>query len=253
MIGENRLFFSDERWKVVEPRADAQAWFERRDVRRFLEAVVWILRSGAPWRDLAKQFGQWQRVYRRYRRWVLAGRWEVLRRSLSRVETAKKLVVIDSTIVKAHPHSAGALRRLGRQALGRSRGGLTTKLHALVTEQGALVRYVLTGGEVHDVTQARGLVRRRARGVIADRAYDSDAFVGQLQAADMQAIIPSRANRRIPRPVSRHLYARRNIIERWFGRLKIFRRVATRYEKTALSYLGFVAVAALLIALTGWR
>src|SRR5688572_13617926 len=84
------------------------------DLRRFLEAVVWILRSGAPWRDLSTEFGDWRRVYRRYRRWAVAGRWERLQRWLSS-STVGELLLIDSTIVKAHPHAAGARRRGGGQ------------------------------------------------------------------------------------------------------------------------------------------
>ena len=98
------------------------------------------------------------------------------------------------------------------------------------------------------------LVRRRGGlGVVGDRAYDSDAFVDHVTTLGMPAVIPSRTNRREPRTLDVRAYARRNVIERWFGRLKVFRRVATRYEKTAISYLGFVATAAWLIAITGWR
>lgn len=221
------------------------------DARRFLEAVVWILRSGAPWRDLAEKLGPWQRVYRRYRRWSLAGRWEQLRRTLG-VPTRPTRLLIDSTIVKAHGHAAGASRRSGTQALGRSRGGFTTKLHAVVSEVGVLVSYVLTGGEVADITVARGLIRRRRLPVVGDRAYDSDAFIAHIESLGGRAVIPSRSNRRQPRALDKVAYRQRNVIERWFGRLKVFRRIATRYEKTALSYLGAVAAAAWLVALTGW-
>jgi len=163
------------------------------------------------------------------------------------------LLIIDSTIVKAHGHAAGALKRLGAQALGRSRGGFTTKLHALVTDEGTLVRCILTAGQVHDVTQGRALVRERAAAVLGDRAYDSDSFVDHIGDLGMDAIIPSRAHRRKPRSLDRTRYARRSVIERWFGRIKVFRRIATRYEKTAMSYLGFVALSAWLVAFTGWR
>ena len=221
------------------------------DVRRFLEAIAWILRSGAPWRDLAKDFGPWQRVYRRYRRWAVAGTWERLRRAIC-LKTTFRYLLIDSTIVKAHPHAAGALKRDGRQALGRSRGGFTTKLHAVVTERGELVRYVVTGGEVADITPARGLVRHRSFAVVADRAYDSDAFLAHVQELGARAVIPSRRNRREPPELNRAVYTFRNVGERWFGRIKVFRRVATRYEKTAISYLGVIAAAAWLVAITGW-
>ena len=191
MFGGTRRFFSDERWALVGPLVEQMT---RRGpkgaARRFLEAIAWILRSGAPWRDLAKELGPWERVYRRFRRWALAGTWERLRRAIS-LTTAFRYLRIDSTSVKAHPHSAGASKRDGRQALGRSRGGFTTKLHAVVTERAELVRYVVTGGEVADITQARGLVRHRSTAVLADRAYDSDGFIAHVGGLGAEAVIPS--------------------------------------------------------------
>jgi len=224
-------------------------------LRRFLEAVIWILRSGAPWRDLAERFGRWETIYRRYRRWAVAGRWERLRRSL--VSSApSSLLLIDSTIVKAHAHAAGASRKSGGQtahALGRSRGGFSTKLHVVVTDHGKLVRYRLTGGEVNDITQARALIcANEGTTLVGDRGYDGDDFITHVKAHGMRAVIPSRKHRRVQRRLDRDAYARRNVVERWFGRLKLFRRVATRCEKTTPSYLGFVAMAATLITLTGW-
>lgn len=111
---------SDEQWARV--RAAVFQLTKRgpkitgADQRRFIEAVLWIMRTGAPWRDLPAALGKWSTVYRRYRRWALAGRWEMLtaqgaaRRSLP-VEEQGELLLIDSTIVKAHAHAAGALRR----------------------------------------------------------------------------------------------------------------------------------------------
>jgi transposase len=255
-VGETRHFFSDARWRVIAPSiAKLIRRGPKGEPRRFLEAVVWILRSGAPWRDLAERFGRWESVYRRYRRWALAGHWEKLRQLLS-VTDPPSLLIIDSTVVKAHPHAAGALRRSGGQsahALGRSRGGFSTKVHVVVTEAGKLVRYCLTGGEAYDITQAPALVRAGdGTKVVGDRGYDSDGFIAHVTAQGMRAVIPSRRHRRAQRRLDRALYARRNVVERWFGRIKVFRRVATRYEKTTPSYLGFVAMAAMLIALTGW-
>lgn len=226
------------------------------DVRAFFKAVEWLVRSGLPWRDLPAGIGRWDRVYRRFRRWALSGRWEELRLKLRAPAAHRVLLMIDSTIVKAHPHAAGARRSSGgqrAQALGRSRGGFTTKLHAAMTERGELVRYHLTGGESADITQAHRLVRARdGIAVVADRAYDSDAFIAYVRALRMRAVVPARANRRRPRRVDPDAYATRNVIERWFGRIKSFRRVATRYEKTSSSYIGFVAFVATLVALTRW-
>lgn len=252
----DRVGLDDARWqRLVASAAALVRRGPKGDVQTFVAAVAWILRTGAPWRDLAERFGRWDRVYRRYRRWAVAGRWDTLHRALAAGER-HALLLIDSTIVKAHPHAAGALRRTGGQAseaLGRSRGGFTTKLHALVTDSGRLVRYVLTGGERNDITQAPSLLRaREGSGVVGDRAYDCDDFVAHVKKLGMRVIIPSRRTRRHPRRLARARYARRNVIERWFGRLKAFRRMATRYEKTSTSYAGFVAAAAIIVALTGW-
>jgi len=90
-------------------------------------------------------------------------------------------------------------------------------------------------------------------GVVGDRAYDSNDFVSHLEALDLKAVIPSRSNRLVPRLIDAEVYRRRNVIERWFGRLKQFRRIATRYDKTQRSYRGFVALAACQVVLSGWR
>jgi transposase len=127
-------------------------------------------------------------------------------------------------------------------------------LHAIVSEGGTLVRYLVTGGQVNDVTQAGALVEGlEGAAVVGDRAYDADAFIERIASVGMRVVIPSRANRRWQRWHDEVLHRQRNVLERYFGRLKQYRRVATRYDKTALSYLGFVATAALLIALSGWR
>lgn len=225
------------------------------DDHRFVGAVLWMLRTGAPWRDLPTGFGKWSTVYRRYRRWAVAGRWEALRQTLEAQQQC--YLLIDSTIIKAHPHAAGGSSQ-GEptdEALGRSRGGFSTKLHALVTEHGRLVRYLLTGGEVNDISRAKQLVSKDigGRGVVGDRAYDSNEFASYLEELELEIVIPSRSNRVISRHIDAEVYRRRNVIERWFGRLKQFRRVATRYDKTQSSYRGFIALGASQMALSGWR
>ena len=213
-----------------------------------------MLRTGAPWRDLPAELGKWNTVYRRYRRWAVAGRWEALRETLEELR-AECYLLIDRTIIKAHPHAAGALKRgEGGEALGRCRGGFLTKLHALVIEHGRLIRYVLTVGEASDIAQAKELVSTdiTGRGIIGERAYDSNEFVSHLRQLDFEVVIPARANRVVPRGLDKKVYRRRNVIERWFGRLKQFRRIATRYDKTERSYRGFVALGASELTLSGW-
>ena len=251
-----RFAIPDEQWVVLGPVmvAATRRGPKGRDDRGFFEAVWWILRTGAPWRDLPMAFGRWSGIYRRFRRWALADRWEAIRIALGGASAS--LSLMDSTIVKAHPHATGALKKTGGQAseaLGRSRGGLTTKIHAVVSERGELVRFVLTAGQVNDVTQAPLLMRSGEGDVVADRAYDSDAIIAQIEALGAKAIIPSRAHRKMARPLDQETYRKRNVIERWFGRVKVFRRIATRYEKTTLSYAAFVATAAFVVSVSGWR
>lgn len=137
-----------------------------------------------------------------------------------------------------------------REGLGRSRGGLTSKIHAACDALGNPLRLVLTPGQRGDMTQASALIDGMAAGaVIGDKGYDSDALVEQIQSAGAVAVIPSRKHRRGKRDHDGNLYADRNKIERFFGRLKQCRRVATRYEKLGQNYLSMVLLASALIAL----
>jgi len=154
---------------------------------------------------------------------------------------------------------SGARSPLGRrckrgtqnQAIGRSRGGPTTKIHALCDPFGRLYALMLTGGHVHDIWGARGLLASVAtpQHFLADKAYDADDIRDYLAADGSEAIIPPKANRREPRPHDPIAYRMRNIIERSFNRLKDWRGIATRYDKKAVNFLAGVCLAS---ALTYW-
>ena len=106
--------------------------------------------------------------------------------------------------------------------------------------------FVLTPGQAHDVQGFGPLFRmlaERIEALLADRGYDADAIRQELAKADIEAVIPAKKNRRTPIPHNHQKYRWRNLIERLFNKLKNWRRVATRYDKTAESYLGFVAIA----------
>lgn len=107
------------------------------------------------------------------------------------------------------------------------------------------LRFILTGGERHDCTQAQALLEGfHAHAVLADKGYDADELVEKIQQTGAVVVIPPRSNRTVLRDYDRVLYRERNLVERMFGYLKHFRRVATRYDKTALSFLSFVQLAA---------
>lgn len=137
-----------------------------------------------------------------------------------------------------------------REALGRSRGGLTTKLHASCDALGNPLRLLLTPGQRNDITQAEALLDGYAAdAVVADKGYDADWLVAQIEAGGAESVIPPKANRTEQRAYDRNLYADRNKVERLFNRLKHYRRVATRYDKLARNYLAFVEVACIITLL----
>jgi transposase len=134
--------------------------------------------------------------------------------------------------------------------LGRSRGGLTTKVHLRVDGLGNPQQVILTPGQVHDITQAPALMKDvDVEITIADKGYDSEAFVKALESQEIEAVIPSRKNRKQPRDYDKHWYKMRNIVERTFNWLKRYRRVATRYEKTGQNFLGFFQLGCVMMLL----
>ena len=106
------------------------------------------------------------------------------------------------------------------------------------------IRLILTAGQVADITQGAALIEAiPTEAVIADKGYDSDALVQTIEAAGAQAIIPPRSNRNSPRKIDWHRYKARNLVERFFNRLKQFRRLATRYDKLANRFNAFLHLA----------
>jgi transposase len=139
---------------------------------------------------------------------------------------------------------------------------LTTKVHARVDGKGRLFTVGLTPGQQHDATMAealmlqgairsgkRGHPRRRPRRVVADKAYGSRKFKRFLRRRGIQPVIPRKRNQKRGRPHNATFYKERNIVERFFGRLKHFRAVATRYDKRATSYLATVLLASIVLSL----
>ena len=134
------------------------------------------------------------------------------------------------------------------QSLGRTRGGFTTKLNLSLSDACIPLRFILIAGHRNDITQAPALIEGYSyEYVIGDKAYDSDAFIAEITSRDAIAVIPSREGRTEPRAYDETLYKRRNLIERFFGWLKQYHRVATRYDKLGVRYLGFVYFAAILV------
>ncbi|MGZ3096927.1 IS5 family transposase [Streptomyces sp. H72] len=275
---------TDAEWELLAPLIPRAATGRpRASDRQVINGMVYKIRTGISWRDLPERYGPWKTVYTRFRRYALDG---VFARALQQVQAEADaagdidwLVQIDSTIVRAHQHAAATGRKGGTtgrtnrndHALGRSRGGLTTKIHLACDGRGRPLAILLTPGQRHDSICARPLLERihvprtgvgrprcRPDQVIADKAYSSRGFRAYLRKRGIAHTIPEKTDqqrhrhhrgRRGGRPPAfdRHLYRRRNVVERCFNRLKGFRGIATRYEKTATSYEAAVNLASFLL------
>jgi len=148
---------------------------------------------------------------------------------------------IDATIVRAHQYAAGAIGGQKFEALGRFRGGFSTKIHCKIDALGYPLKIILSGGEAADISYAKKLINNEhCVYLLGDRGYDADDFRSTLKARNITAVIPGRSNRRKQIIYDKHLYFERNMIERFFCRMKNFRRLATRYDKRAYMFQAFL-------------
>ncbi|MET8768218.1 MULTISPECIES: IS5 family transposase [unclassified Streptomyces] len=274
---------TDQEWELLAPLIPRAATGRPRvSDRQVINGMVYKIRTGISWRDLPERYGPWKTVYTRFRRYALDG---VFTRALQQIQAHADaagdidwLVQIDSTIVRAHQHAAATGRKGGGtgdepddHALGRSRGGLTTKIHLACDGKGRPLAILVTPGQRHDSVCARPLLERirvprtgtgrprcRPDRVIADKAYSSRGFRAYLRQRGIAHTIPEKTDQRRhrlkrgghggrPPGFDRETYRRRNTIERCFNRLKGFRGIATRYEKTATSYEAAVSLASFLL------
>ncbi|GHK05902.1 DDE transposase [Streptomyces sp. Y2F8-2] len=264
---------SDSEWARLEPHLPKSLGRGGRwkDHRTVINGTFFRLRTGVPWRDLPTRFGKWKTVHDRHRRWSADGTWErILRAVQADADTEGRIdwsvVSVDSTVCRVHQHAAGARHRPARipgqrrrparhvpdEAIGRSRGGLTTKIH-LASEGGCRPLAVLvTPGQWGDAPQLipildrirvprpfGGHPRTRPDHVCGDKAYSSRRNRRYLRRRQIRHTIPERRDQRAnrqrrgsrggrPTSFDRDRYARRNEVERTVNALKGFRAVATR-------------------------
>ena len=214
----------------------------------FIESVYFILRTGAQWRELPSYYGKWRTVHKRFEAWCRKGIWNHVLEVFSSDYDGES-IMIDATIVRAHPCAAGYEKgQHDREALGRSKGGFTTKIHAVVDALGQALKFSLTPGQRHDITQASYLIEGfENSNVIADKAYDAKAFIEQIEKQKCNPVIPPRSNRKNPRQYDEHLYKERHLVECFFNKIKHFRRVFSRFDKKASSFRGFLAYASFVL------
>ncbi|WUF51282.1 IS5 family transposase [Streptomyces sp. NBC_00483] len=282
MVGPG-VSLTDVQWARIEPLLPDRApkrggrW---RDHREVIDAIAFKFQTGTPWMCLPERYGNWRGVYNRLRMWAIDGTWErVFTALMAQADADEDLnwaVSVDSTIVRAHQHAAGA-RKKGApagepadHAIGRSRGGLTTKIHLACDGRCRPLAFVLTAGQAGDapaftavmarlrVPRHRGRPRTRPDMVLADKAYSSRAIRDHLRRRGIRTVIPAPADQlrhRMrrgsdggrPPAFDREAYKQRNTVERCINRLKQWRGIATRYEKTATIYLAGLHVAGIFL------
>ncbi len=245
---------ADEQWvKIYAYLCTCSGIYVKHEAktRRFVEAVLWIVRTGAQWRELPEKYGKWNSVAKRFGRWCKQGIWEAMLAHFAS-DPDLECLLLDSTIIRAHPCAAGAPAQADSdpkdQALGRSRGGFSTKIHIVVDALGNPLDFVLTAGQRHDVKQAPTLLAgRRCDYVIADKGYDADALLDLIESMGAIPVIPARKHRIQPREYDTHLYQERHLIECFINKIKWYRRIFSRFDKLAKHFLGFLSFVASLI------
>lgn len=230
--------------------------------RRTVSGIFWILSTGAPWRDLPSEFGAWQTVYKRFRRWCKTGLWQrVWSKLVNQFRKNDKLSfevwMVDGSIVRAHHSSVGGSKKSSTNAkengLGRSRGGYSSKLHIACDDQGLPIGIVVTPGQINEPTVFHQLMQTipfslrtcssRPEALAGDKAYVAGYIFGWLDKLQIGNVIPNRKNENKNPKFCKATYRLRNVVERLIGQLKQFRRIATRYEKTIESYMSMIYLA----------
>ncbi len=218
------------------------------------EGILYRMRTGCPWRDLPEEFGKWNTLFKRFNAWSKKGIFDLLFKLLSD-NTDTEWLFIDGSIVRAHQHSSGAAASTEDEAIGKSRGGRSTKIHLAVESYGLPVHFELSGGQTHDIVHAESLVTDSPASdfVIADTGYDSSAFRDFIEKQGSTAVIPYRRNSRKPdKNIDDVLYRYRHLVENAFAQIKHFRAIATRYDKLARNYASMLALAFVMIWLPMW-
>ncbi len=245
---------TDEQWGVLAPLIEASRppyKTDHHDLRRTIEAILWRHDNGAKWRQIPADLGPWWRAAQTFGRWSRLGVWERL------LEAARRHRGRDG-VPRGHQHpSPPQGRRRGqkggtsaerdaREGLGRSRGGYGTKACVMADASGRAIGFALAPGQAHELPLAPLLLTLLSlipAWIVADRGYASQAFRDLIWQIGARPAIPAKRNE-APVACPPWIYVNRNRVERLWSRLKEWRAVAPRYEKTARCFMGVLCMAA---------
>jgi transposase len=236
------------------------------DHRVTLDGILWVLHTGAQWRELPGRYGKWKSVHGRFNRWSKQGLFDrILQRLHTALDRLKRLDFdlwcVDGSSIRASRAAAGARRRAVAgeprdHALGRSRGGFGTKLHLIVDGRGIPLAASISPGQAHESKHlgptleavrifrpGRGRPRCRPKALAGDKGYSYPGVRRYLRRRGIRAVIPTRKDQRRSPHFDKPSYRRRNIVERCINWLKENRRLGTRYEKLATNFMGMIKLA----------
>ena len=265
---------TDEQWALVGPRLPEPKPIGRppRPNRQMLNGVLWVLRTGAPWRDLPRdRFGPYTTVYTRFAEWRQKGVFdEVVEQLLGALnETGSidwELWCVDGSVARAarcaggYPAAGGPPEEPKDHALGMSRGGTGTKFHLVSDGKGTPLAVTVTAGQAHEsksfedaldavrIPQSSpGRPRKRPDAVAGDKGYSFKWIRDWLRVRGIERVIAQKSNQEGRRgghnKFDKAKYRRRHVVEQCVGWLKESRRVLTRFEKLAVSYLAMLKLA----------
>lgn len=232
-----RLTIDDQVWSKLEKVLKNFRIHFSKFTRNFIDAVLWKFRTGIPWRDMPKYFGPYSSIFNKFNRWSKREIWKKLHHALH-IDIDNEWNFLDATIVRVHQHASGAAGKKD-EAIGKSVGGFTTKIHALVDAHGNPLEFVLSGGQVHDSVKASELIELSdAEILVADKAYHDQKIRDQASKKNIRTVIPVKKNStdKSNPEFDSEIYKLRHLVENFFARIKHFRAIATRYDKTKRNY-----------------
>ncbi|MBU0539253.1 MAG: IS5 family transposase [Gammaproteobacteria bacterium] len=223
----------------------------RVDDRRVLSGIIFLNRNGLRWCDAPKEYGPPKTFYNRWKRWSDIGVFARIITGLDVEAPDHKTISIDATYLKAYRTASSLRPKKGERGrlFGRTKGGINTKLNAVTDTIGRSIRFFMTVGQVNDYTGAPALLSSlpAAGWLLRDRGYDADWFREALLDMGITPCIPGRKSRNKLVKYDKRRYKPRNRIETMFGRLKDWRRIATRYDRRPKVFLSAIALAATIL------
>ncbi|WP_425992824.1 IS5 family transposase [Brevundimonas sp. TWP2-3-2] len=244
------FWLTDKQMRRIEPYFPLSHGIARVDDKRVLSGIIFVIRNGLRWRDAPRDYGPHKTIYNRFIRWSRLGVFNRIFAELSAKGPRPERLMIDATHLKAHRTAASLLKKgLFPRRIGRTKGGLNSKLHAVCDGQGRPLVLLRSEGQMSDYKGAALMIDAlpKAKALLGDRGYDADWFRAALIQRGITPCIPSKANRKVQIDHDRTLYRQRHRIENMFGRLKDWRRVHTRYDRCAHTFMSAIAIAATVI------